>query len=168
MIEVLIRRSGAFVLLILLQVLVLNNVLFYGFINPYFYVLFLITLPMTLSREAFLMIGFLMGIIIDIFSGTLGYHASACVLLCYLIPYLQDLFGPRNDHSSNVEPSFKTFGSGAFMQYALILVVIHHFCFLLVEHGSFSDILWVLLKTILSSVFTFLMIWVWEIVKSKK
>lgn len=167
MIDFLLRRSGAFVFYILLQVLVLDNVLFYGFINPYLYVLFLITLPPTFSRSAFLLVGFLMGLMIDIFSGTPGCHASACVFLCYLIPYLQNLFGPRNDHSSNVMPSFKTYGSGAFMQYAVVAVVIHHFCFLMVEHASLSDILWVLLKTLCSSVFTLLMVWVLEMIKSK-
>lgn len=167
MIDFLLRRSGVMVLYVLLQVLVLDNVLFYGFINPYLYVLFLITLPTTVTRASFLLIGFLTGLLVDVFSGTPGFHASACVLLCYLIPYLQNLFGPRNDHSSNVMPSFKTYGPGAFMQYATILVVIHHFCFLMVEHGTMSDLLWVLMKTICSSFFTLLMIWVLEMIKSK-
>lgn len=167
MMDILLRRGGSFVLFVLLQVLVLNNILFYGFINPYLYILFLITLPSNLSRSTFLLIGFIMGLLVDIFSGTPGCHASACVLLCYLIPYLQNLFGPRSDHSSNVQPSFKTYGSGGFMQYAVILVVIHHFFFLLVEDGSLSDILWVLSKTLFSSIFTIMMIWILEMIKSK-
>lgn len=167
MIDFFLRRSGAFIFYILLQVLVLNNILFYGFINPYLYIYFLITLPPTISRSAFLLIGFLMGFLIDIFSGTPGCHASACVFLCFVIPYLQNLFGPRNEHTSNVMPSFKTYGPGSFMQYAIILVVLHHFFFLMVEYASLSDILWVLLKTLFSSIFTVLMVWVLEMIKSK-
>ena len=167
MMDILLRRGGSFLLLILLQVLVLNNILFYGFINPYLYILFLITLPSNLSRTAFLLVGFFMGLLVDIFSGTPGCHASACVILCGLLPHLQNLMGPRSDHSTGVQPSFKTYGPGAFMQYAVIAVVVHHFCFLMVEYGSLSDILWVILKTLFSSIFTLLMIWVLEIIKSK-
>lgn len=70
-----------FVSLVLVQVLILNNIQFSGFVNPYVYVLFILLLPFTIPGYLLLGLSFLMGISIDIFSNTLGLHAAASVFL---------------------------------------------------------------------------------------
>ncbi|HPH62659.1 MAG TPA: rod shape-determining protein MreD [Paludibacteraceae bacterium] len=168
MIGSILKQIGIFALYILVQVLILNNILFFGYINPYLYVLFLITLPSNISRTSLLLIGFVMGLIIDIFSGTPGYNAFASVLVTYAAPLLQKMFGPREDHDIMIIPSFKSYRIGMFIQYALVLVIIHHFSFFIIEYGSLSHIGSILLKTGLSSLFTMLLIIVVETFKSKR
>jgi len=146
-----------FVLYILVQVLILNNISFFGFINPYLYILFIITLPSTMTRDATLLVGFLMGLIIDIFSGTPGFNAFVTLLIAYIKPFFQKTFGPREEHDLII-PSFKTYGVGMFLQYAGCLVLIHHFMFFLIEAGSIAHFGKILIKTFCSTVFTMLLI----------
>ncbi|MDO8928192.1 MAG: rod shape-determining protein MreD, partial [Bacteroidota bacterium] len=51
-----------FVGLVLLQVLILNNIQFSGFINPYVYILFIMLLPFTIPGYAILGLSFLLGV----------------------------------------------------------------------------------------------------------
>ena len=156
-----------FVLYLLVQVLILNNVLFFKFVNPYLYILFIITLPSTVTREATLLTGFLMGLIIDMFSGTPGFNAFTTVLIAYIKPFFQKTFGPREEHELLI-PSFKTYGVGMFLQYAGYLVLIHHFMFFLIEAGSISNFGSILIKTICSSIFTMSLIFSIEFFKFRR
>jgi len=161
------KYSLYFVLYILVQVLILNNILFFTFINPYLYILFIITLPSTVTREVTLLVAFLMGLIIDMFSGTPGFNAFATVPIAYIKPYFQKAFGPREEHELLI-PSFKTYGVGMFLQYAGYLVVIHHFMFFLIEEGSVFNFGSILIKTLCSSIFTVLLIVSMEIFKFRR
>lgn len=60
---------------VLLQVLVLNHIRFGGYANPYLYVLFILMLPYEMPGWLLLVISFIMGYTIDLFSATPGIHA---------------------------------------------------------------------------------------------
>ncbi len=82
----------SFVLLVLFQVLALNNIQFLGFINPYIYILFIIALPVKTPRWLSLILAFILGLTLDIFSNTLGMHAFATVLIAFLRNGIINLF----------------------------------------------------------------------------
>ena len=74
-----------FILLILLQVLVVDQIsLGYAsqFIIPSVYFLFVLMLPLTVSNGVLMLLAFLIGMTVDIFKSTPGMHASA--MLCEL------------------------------------------------------------------------------------
>ena len=156
-----------FVGIVLLQVLILNNIGFLGFINPYLYVYFLLILPSSVGKDATLLIGFLLGITVDIFCGTLGCHAFASTVVAYLKPYLQKLFGPREDYEAII-PSIRTFGMTPFMQYAFFLVIVHHFVFFLLEAFTFVTFFKTLLNVVCCSSFTILLIYIIERLKVRR
>ena len=79
-----IKYPVMFVTLVLIQVLLLNQVNFGGFLNPYIYVLFILLLPVSLPRYQVLLLSFFTGLAIDWFSNTPGLHASATVLMGFL------------------------------------------------------------------------------------
>jgi rod shape-determining protein MreD len=166
MINLFFKYTFYFILYVLVQVLILNNVLFFGFINPYLYILFIITLPSTVTRDATLLIGFLLGLIIDIFSGTPGFNAFVTVLIAYIKPFFQKAFGPREEHDFLV-PSFATYGVGMFLQYSGYLVLIHHAVFFLIEAGSLFNFGSIIIKTLCSVTFTMLLIVGMEVFKPK-
>ena len=168
MINLFFKYAVYFVLYILVQVLILNNILFFGFVNPYLYILFIITLPSAVTRDVALLTGFLLGLIIDIFSGTPGFNAFATVLIAYIKPFFQKAFGPREEHEYFLVPSFKTYGAGMFLQYAGYLVLIHHFMFFLIEAGTISNFGTILIKTFCSAVFTMLLIVSIEVFKLRR
>jgi rod shape-determining protein MreD len=146
-----------FIVLILAQVLVLNNIQFLGFINPYIYVLFIISLPVSLPRWLTLILAFAMGILIDVFSNTLGMHAAAAVLIAYARSFIIKLF-TSIDEGNNPTPSFHTFGVGAYIKYIFVMVFLHHATLFYLEAFSFSHFWLILFKTLLSSTITILII----------
>ena len=95
--NIIIKHTLRFFLFITIQVLILNNILFMGYINPYAYVLFILLLPISMSKSRVLILAFILGITIDSFQNSMGMHAFACVLasyfrlklLKYLIPQLK-------------------------------------------------------------------------------
>lgn len=155
-----------FVGMTLLQVLLLNNIQFMGFINPFLYVYFILSLPSSVTRDMHLILGFLLGIIIDIFSGTLGCHTFATVLLAYLKPYTQRLFGPR-EYNEVIIPSIRSFGALRYFQYILFLVFVHQICFFFMEVFSFDFFWTTLLKAVCCCLFTLFFILSIEFIKQR-
>ena len=86
MINNIIRYSVILTILILLQVLLFNNIQFSGYVNPYVYVMFILILPVEIPSWLLLLLSFMTGIVIDLFSGTPGMHSSATVLAVLYVP----------------------------------------------------------------------------------
>lgn len=152
-----IQNIVSFILLTLVQVLVLNNVQFLGFINPYIYILFILMLPARMPRWLVLILGFILGIVIDTFSNTLGMHTFSTVLIAYARSYIIQLF-TSIDEGNNPVPSFYSFGVGAYVKYVISLVLIHHISLFIIEAFNFTSIWIVILKALLSSVISILLI----------
>jgi len=152
----LISNIARFVILALLQVLILSNINFLGYINPYLYVFFILLLPLNLSQYKVIFFSFLMGLSIDIFEDSGGIHAAASVLIAYLRPvFLRFSFGISYEHQ-NVK-----FHQTPFAQrftYISLLVLIHHLMLFLLEIFDLSYSVLILKKTLFSSIFTILLI----------
>ena len=146
-----------FLFLVLAQVLVLNNIQFLGFINPYIYILFIISLPVRMPGWVSLLLAFVLGLTIDIFSNTPGMHASAAVLIAFLRNGIIKLF-ISIDEGNNPTPSFYTFSVATYVKYVVFMVLIHHTALFLLEAFSFAHFWLMLFKIILSSAVTILLI----------
>ncbi|MGB3591214.1 MAG: rod shape-determining protein MreD [Nonlabens sp.] len=77
-----------FIILVVVQVLLLDQINLLGFIKPYIYLLFIVLYPVRNNRTLFLLVAFGLGLVIDVFSDTGGAHAAACMTLAFLRPYL--------------------------------------------------------------------------------
>lgn len=152
-----IQNIFLFFVLVLMQVLVLNNIQFLGFVNPYIYVLFILSLPARTPRWFVLILGFILGLAIDTFSNTLGMHTAATVLIAYARSFVIKLF-TSIDEGNNPIPSFHSFGVGAYVKYTFVMVVLHHSALFFLESFSFSNFWLVFFKIILSSAITILII----------
>jgi rod shape-determining protein MreD len=148
-----------FVLLILLQGLIFNELnLFKGLAIPYLYVLFLLMLPLEMPRWLELLIGLITGLAIDMFTNTIGLHASACVALCYVRPLMLSAIAPRDGYEFGQTASISDFGLSWYLKYAIVMVVIHHSWLFFVEVYSFSGFGHTILRIILSSALTIMLI----------
>lgn len=147
----------AFIVIVLIQVAVMNNLQFSGFINPYFYILFVLLLPVNIPNYLLLISGFLLGITIDVFSNTPGIHASATVFVSFLRPFLFNSYN-FDDKEKVMIPTLKNIGIKSFMKYAALMIIIHHFFLFFIEVFSFSGFLYTLLRCVLSSIFTFVVV----------
>lgn len=158
MIKVLPRNLLRIVILVVIQVFILNNIQFSGFVNPYFYVLFILLLPFETPGWLLLSLAFVLGITIDLFSNTPGLHASATVFMAFLRPLVLDYFAPRDGYVPGTFPRIYYYGFGWFFQYSAILILGHHFFLFYMEVFQLSDFLLTFKRVVYSSIFTLFLV----------
>jgi len=158
MISELPRYLFNFIFFTIIQLLVLNNIQLNGFVNPYLYVIFILTLPFDIPGWLLLVLGFTLGMVIDVFSDTPGMHASATVLMCFLRPYVLRIIAPRDDYQLGTLPTMNYYGASWFLRYAIILVFAHHLFLFFVEVFSVTHFFSTFLRVITSTFFTIILI----------
>ena len=149
---IIIRNIVRFLVVILFQVLVMDNVMINGYMIPYIYLLFILLMPFETPRWMQLVMGFLLGMGIDLFLNTPGMHTAATVLIAFIRPYLLNLLAPRDGYDSDSFPRIHYYGFLWFLKYTLIIVVIHHLVLFYLEVFQLKDFLSTLLRVILSSI----------------
>ncbi len=154
MIRIVGRNIIRFLVLVLLQVLVLDNVMLGGFLNPYIYILFILLMPFETPRWLLLVSGFLLGLSIDLFSNTLGLHASATVVIAFIRPWVLSIFAPRDGYEPDTFPRIHYYGFNWFLRYTLVLVFVHHLFLFYIEVFHFQEFLTTFLRVILSTILT--------------
>ncbi len=147
-----------FFLLILLQVLVLNRISFYGFLNPYVYILFILLLPFETPGWLLLTLSFITGLSVDLFCGTMGLHAAAAVFAGFVKPGVVKLVGEKPDYDITTQPTLKEMGFKWFLAYAATLTLLHHLVLNFIDVFSFREFWQTIFRVLLSSVFTLLFI----------
>jgi rod shape-determining protein MreD len=151
----------AFIIL-LLQILILNNIEFGGYINPYIYVMIIMLLPLEMAQWLVLIIAFATGMIIDSSAGTPGMHTSATVLAGFVRPWLLRYISPRDGYEQGAWPSMAVYGVRWFAVYALWILLIHHFALFFIEVFRFQEFFRTLLRVIFSTAFSFIFVIVAE------
>ena len=148
-----------FVVLIAIQILVMNNVLFMGYINPFVYILFLLLLPFDTSRWLILILAFCLGISVDAFQNTMGLHAFSCVLIAYCRRPILNFLLPqlKNKKQNNLEFSLQEFGLQRGLIYTSSLVFIHHFSLFTLEAFQL-ELMRIMLRTLGSSIVSIILL----------
>ena len=168
MINSILRFGLIFIILILLQVLLFNNIQFSGYVNPYIYVMMVLLLPAEMQAWLLLLISFFTGLTIDFFSGSPGMHASATLLAGFSRPYILRFISPRDGYESGSELSMATYGFRWFFIYTLTIVLIHHTALFYLEVFRFADFFRTMLRVLLSSTFTIAFILLAEFYRKRK
>lgn len=149
-----------FVGLVLFQVLLFNNIEIAGVINPFLYIYFLIALPIHTNRISLVFIGFALGLVIDAFSNTWGIHAMATTLIAFLRPYIFRIVSTQEE-LDKVMPRFKTMGVN-YVKYIVLMTFIHHLTLFTLEAFAFLYFGIILLKAVVSSLITIVLIFILE------
>lgn len=151
-----INLAIVFFSLLLLQVFILNNILFLGFINPYLYIAFVFIYPLNDNRIPFLFYCFLLGICVDFFSDSGGIHAFSILCIAYVRLFFIRLFF-RKVVADYAFFELKSEAFGKVFNYTATLTIIHHFIYFSFANFSFNNFSNVLLNTLYSSIFTLLL-----------
>jgi len=151
----LLLNIARFLLLLAAQIFIFNEMDFYGYINPYPYILFILLYPVNGNKFGLLLASFFLGIVMDMFCDSGGVHAAACVVLAYVRPtFFKFSFGVSYEYQTvriNDKLTPERFS------FLLISVLTHHIILFSLEIFKFSFILNILLRTLLSTVFTLIL-----------
>jgi hypothetical protein len=153
------NRSGifqfvSFFVYLLLQVLLLKNLVLFNTAFCLLYVAFILLLPIETNTMVTMLIGFLLGFLIDVFYDSLGLHASTLVLIAYLRNYWLSAITPQGGYDAGSGPTLAVNGAQWFLVYSVPLIFLHHFILFFVEAGGFSVFWYTMLKVISSLLFT--------------
>ena len=152
------RYIISFIILVLFQILILNNIQLSGYLNPYIYILFIIGLPFEIPRWSLLVLGFLLGLTVDLFTHTVGMHTAATVFMAFLRPGLLRSLEPRGGYEPDTVPSIQDYGFKWFFQYAGILTLAHHLFLFYIEVFKIEGFFQTLSRALLSAVFSLFLI----------
>ena len=140
-----------FVILVLLQVLVLKGMtipLFGGYyLLVLLYPLFLLLLPIPTPGYLVVFLGFVLGLVIDLFYNSPGVHAGAAVFTGFMRQVAINLNEPRGGYTQNY-PTLHSLGSAWFLRYAAPLLLIHCLVYFSLETFNFYYITSIFIKSI--------------------
>lgn len=148
--------------LLLFQTIILNNINVNGLINPYIYPLFIMLLPLSIHYGLLLVLSFLMGLGIDIFSNTAGLHAFTSVFIAFIRPAILRALAAPGGYESENKPTINSLGIRWFLSYSLVIIFIHHTILFFMEVFSFNLFGRTILRIILSSIISIILIVIFE------
>lgn len=141
-----------FILLLLVQLPLVHRITLFDKAFAFFYVGFLLLLPRTLSRSYLMLIGFLTGLLIDIFTSTPGIHASACVGIMFIRNFWLNVVNDDSQELTNL--NVRILRKSGFLYFTFPLVLLHHFLIFVIENGGFHLLGMVLSKVFFSAIFS--------------
>lgn len=171
MYNTLIRNILRFIVLVLLQIAVFDNLRFGNYIHPCIYVIFILLMPFDTPVWKLMINSFLIGFAVDIFNGTPGLNAAASVFMAYTRPFIISITTRKSDIQDKNEPSISEMGLQWFVLYSFLLLVIHNIFLFWLEAFSAKllgvVLLEVLLSVPISLVIIILLIYLLKPVKNK-
>lgn len=145
----------------LFQVLILNQIELHGFISPMLYPLAILLLPFETPVWAVMLLGFALGLGVDLFANSIGIHAAATVAMAYLRSHVIHFNRPISGYEPQHYPTWRTMGFGWFIIYMSILFPLHHLVYFILDVYSFSFLTYTLLKTVGSAVVSIVLVLVY-------
>ncbi len=159
MINKTIKYTLQFILLVLIQVFVLNNINLFGYLNPYLYILFLIIYHFNNNQSETIFLGFLLGFSLDLISQSSGAHTIACLTIGFLRPYFA-IFSFRLKLSelpeNLISKEARTLNKIGF---SFLMIFVHHFILFFIIFLDLKSIFLILKNTFFTTVFSIIVIW---------
>ena len=158
-IDILIKNISVFFVLLIMQILIFNNIGITSWkIIPAFYILIILLMPFETPGWLLLLLSFILGIIIDIFTDTIGLNSFSCVLIAFLRPLVLGSMAPRGGYDAGTFPRVFYMGLIWFIRYSLILIIVHQFAYYFLDDFGFRHFGRVLLKVLIGTFFTALLV----------
>ena len=131
-----------FAVVVLLQVFLFDNLSISIYLNPLVYVAFIALLPLDTPPIVLLLSGLATGVTMDLAMGAAG------------------VLYPRDDIREGGIPSTGRLGNRVFLNYLIVLVLVHHAVFFSLEALSWAHIVRTIVRTVASGAVSVAFIWV--------
>ena len=143
-----------FILFLALQVFFFRNVAIYEAAFCFIYTLFILLLPLETPALVVIILGFAMGLSVDIFYNSPGLHAAATTLMAFARQGVINALTPSGGYDPNAKPVVSQLGFKWVMIYGLLLLALHHATVFIIESSSFQFLGRALTVTVFSLLFT--------------
>ncbi len=143
------------VALVLAQVFIFSKLNLFGLVSPMVYVIFLYLYPTHKDRHLLLTAGFITGLVLDVFLDSLALHTLCLTIMCYIRPRIMRFtFGLNYE-----QKTFRIYKASIEQRFAFLLISIgiHHFLYFSLEALNPAMYLWILKKTVLTSLASFVL-----------
>ncbi|MDE7438009.1 MAG: rod shape-determining protein MreD [Muribaculaceae bacterium] len=144
--------------LVLAQVLICNHIMIFNVATLFIFIYVIINLPLSLPTGWLLTWAFLSGLIVDIFSDTLGVNALACTVLAMVKKPVFYAYIPKDDRTKDILPSLSSLGFSVYAKYLLSMTAIYCLLVFSIEYMSIADIKEIAIMSAGSALFTFLIL----------
>lgn len=148
-----------FVVIMAAQAVVFNNLVLFNCAMPFVFVYLILSLPVTLSTNLSLLIGFATGVTADVFADTYGLNALCCTLVTFLRKPLIHLYIQRDDDLAGQCPGMKSMGAAAYLKYAATMVPLYCLLAFVIEDFAFFGFWRLIVRIVASSLYTLLIIY---------
>lgn len=170
--ERLIKYTGWFLIIMILQVFIFREINFgwgeFYYVSILFYPIFVLILPINMPRTYIMLLGFLMGFILDLFYLSPGIHSASLVFTAFFRTPVLNILEPRGGYKVNSSPTIYHMGLNWFLLYVSVLLFIHHLIYFFIEIFAFDLFLYIWLKTIFSFIFSLLFVMAFVIILNPK
>lgn len=166
MIQTFLSRAGWFLLLLLLQVLVLNHIHIAGYATPMPYVYFLLLLPSDTPRWVYIILGFVLGLLVDVFTDTPGMASASMCFTALIVPPLLQVFSPADNEDEAFLPSVRSMGWWKFLLLVVLAALVNTSLFFLMEIFSFYNWMSLLISIGGSTALTILFVIAIELIRT--
>ena len=127
-----------FIVLIVVQLLILDEIDLGQYFHPVLFYLPLLTVPFNFNKSLALIIAFIIGITVDLFNHTAGLHTATILLIAYIRPHILSLLAPRDGYELNKLPVVQNMGIKWTVIYLSIPVFTYNVLFFTLELFKFS------------------------------
>lgn len=156
-------------ILILAQALIFNHVCVLGIAVPFVFLYGIVKLPLSVTKDWIYTIGFVIGLILDVFSDTLGMNTLACTILAALRQPIIRLYISRDNELSNPTPGIRSFGIFTFTKYVLTITLLYTTLIFFIEAFSAWGFWRVILRIVTSTILTaFILVGIDSLTSRKK
>ncbi len=158
-----------FLLIVTSQILIFNNVLFFG-VSPNIYLIFLIIFPLNYNKSLMYLYMFFTGLILDLFSNSYGIITFSLLISSLLrIYFLKFSFGHFD--ASKVRKTADYIKETSLYQkltFLFLMYLTHQFFLFSIEAFSIEKFNWIIKKTLLSTIISIILSYIFILIFFKK
>lgn len=150
-------------LILLVQILILKrmgsgNSWLWQHADLFIYPLIILMLPIRMARQYVTLIGFGIGLILDMFYDTVGVHAFALTAAAYARGLILNYLEPRGGYTMIMSPTRHSMGLNWLLIYTSVAFLIHNLLYFTAEVFTFVYIGQILLKTVITFFFSMMIV----------
>lgn len=150
---------AAFVVLVLLQIFLIDNIALSVYFHPLVYVAFVIMLPLDMKPVWVLLCSTLMGLTIDTLTGMAGINVMATAAVGFLRPALLHAAVGRSTDAADTIPALHRLSTKHLAWFIVLVVVLHSVIYFFMESLSLSNALHTLVRLVVSDIVAIALIW---------